>query len=222
MDSILETDSSDTVNGGVLSQKDKDGNIHPVAFYSKNLDPAERNYNIYDKELLAIIRALEYWQPELEYTDIPIKILTDHKSLEYFITTKKLTRRQARWVEILSQFNFKIHYRPSKQNGLADALTRRGEEEAPNAENEQVLLSPDKFEIALLLAGEEPEGTSVYAKIRQANHDNKDFKRYRKAIRHGTAHEVEDVSLRGASTKSGVLWQNKRLWVPPEWITQII
>ena len=121
---MLEIDSSDYVNGGVLSQADDDGVLHPVAFYSKNLLPAEYNYEIYDKELLAIVRCLEYWRPELESTDIPVQIFTDYKSLEYFIQIKELTRRQARWAEKLADFNFKIMYRSGKSNGKADALTR--------------------------------------------------------------------------------------------------
>ena len=86
----LETDSSDYVNSGVLSQKDDDGILYSVAFYSKNLLPAECNYEIYDKELLAIIRCFEHWRPELEFSDISIKVFTDHKSLQHFMTTKEL------------------------------------------------------------------------------------------------------------------------------------
>jgi RNase H-like domain found in reverse transcriptase/Reverse transcriptase (RNA-dependent DNA polymerase) len=55
----LETDASDHVSGGVLSQKDENGIVHPVAFFSKAMIPTECNYDIYDKELLAIIRCLE-------------------------------------------------------------------------------------------------------------------------------------------------------------------
>ena len=69
---ILEIDSSDYINGGVLSQKDDSGVLYPVAFYNKNLLPAECNYEIYDKELLVIIQAFEQWRPELEYTEVPI------------------------------------------------------------------------------------------------------------------------------------------------------
>ena len=92
----VETDSSDHVSSGVLSQYGEDGLLHPVAFFSRKLIAAECNYNIYDKELLAIIRCFEEWRPELEGTDLPIEILTDHKNFEYFMTTKKLTKRQAK------------------------------------------------------------------------------------------------------------------------------
>jgi hypothetical protein len=103
----------------------KEGVLHPVAFFSKKLLPAECNYEIYDKELLAIVNCLEHWRPELEGTDLPIQILTDHKALEYFMTSKKLTRRQARWALTLANYNFQIAYRPGKANGKADALTRK-------------------------------------------------------------------------------------------------
>ncbi len=122
---IVETDSSDYVSSGVLSQLGGDGLLHPVVFFSKNLNPAECNYKIYDKQLLAIIRCFEQWRPKLEGTGVPIKVITDHKSLEYFMTTKKLTRRQARWAEFLSGFNFVISYTPGKENQKADSLTRR-------------------------------------------------------------------------------------------------
>jgi hypothetical protein len=68
----LETDSLDYVSGGVLSQKDDEGRLHPIAFYSKNLLSAEYNYEIYDKELLAIIKCFEHWRSELEFMKIPI------------------------------------------------------------------------------------------------------------------------------------------------------
>jgi hypothetical protein len=64
-----------------------------VAFYSKNMAPAEYNYEIYNKELLTIIRYLKHWRPELESIDILIKVFIDHRNLEYFITTKELSRR---------------------------------------------------------------------------------------------------------------------------------
>ena len=94
--SFLETDSSDYVTGGVLSQEDNEGVLHPVAFYSHKMLPAECNYEIYDKELLAIIKAFENWRPELEGSAIPVKILTDHQGLEYFQIKRTLTHRQAR------------------------------------------------------------------------------------------------------------------------------
>jgi hypothetical protein len=124
-DVILETDASDYVSAGVLSQYDDVGVLHPVAFFSKKHSAAECNYEIYDKELLAIIRCFEEWRPELEGASSPIKVMSDHRNLEYFMSTKMLNRRQARWSEFLSRFNFKIVYRPGKLGVKPDTLTRR-------------------------------------------------------------------------------------------------
>ena len=74
---------------------------------------------------MAIIRCFEEWRAHLEGSGFPIKVLTDHKNLEYFMSTKLLNRRQARWSEFLSRFNFEIVYRPGKVGGKPDALTRR-------------------------------------------------------------------------------------------------
>lgn len=98
----------------MLSQYGDDGALRPVAFFSKKHSATECNYEIYDKELLAIIRCFEEWRPELEGSEHPIRILTDHRNLEYFTTSKLLNRRQARWSEFLSRFNFRIQYRPGK------------------------------------------------------------------------------------------------------------
>jgi len=89
---IVETDASDYVSAGVLSQYDDDGILHPVAFFSKKHSPAECNYEIYDKELMAIVRCFEKWRPELEGALHPIQVLSDYKNLEYFMSTKLLNR----------------------------------------------------------------------------------------------------------------------------------
>jgi hypothetical protein len=92
---MLETDALDEVVAGVLSQKGKHQLWHPIAYFSKTMAPAECNYEIHDKELLAIIRALDQWRAELEGVHSKIKIYTDHRALEYFMTKRQLTARQA-------------------------------------------------------------------------------------------------------------------------------
>ncbi|KAH0613238.1 uncharacterized protein H6S33_009618 [Morchella sextelata] len=122
---VVETDASDYVSAGILSQRDDEGILHPVAIFSKKHSPAECNYEIYDKELLAIIRCFEEWRHHLEGAQFPIEVLSDHRNLEYFMSTKLLNRRQARWSEFLSRFDFVIQFRPGKQGAKPDALTRR-------------------------------------------------------------------------------------------------
>ena len=92
----MEVDASDYAMGGVLSIKCEDRLWRPVAFLSKSLNETERNYEIYDKEMLAIIRGLEAWRHLLERVQVKFEIWTDHKNLEYFIKAQKLNRRQAR------------------------------------------------------------------------------------------------------------------------------
>ena len=92
----MEVDASDYATGGVLSMECEDGLWRPVAFLSKSLNETERNYEIHDKEILAIIRGLEVWRHLLEGAQTKFKIWTDHKNLEYFMKAQKLNRRQAR------------------------------------------------------------------------------------------------------------------------------
>ena len=91
----MEVDASDYVTEGVLSMEGKDRLWRPVAFLSKSLNKTERNYEIYDKEMLVIIRGLENWRHLLEDTHFKFKIWTDYKNLEYFIKAQKLNQRQA-------------------------------------------------------------------------------------------------------------------------------
>ena len=92
---IVETDASNYVSAGILSQYDDGGVLHPVVFYSKKHSPVECNYEIYHKELLAIVWTFEEWRPHLEGLRHPIQVLSDHKNLEYFMSTKLLNCRQA-------------------------------------------------------------------------------------------------------------------------------
>ena len=122
---ILETDASDYAEGGIVSQCDDDGVLHPCAFYSRKFTPAELNYEIYDKEMLAIVDCLTTWRHYFEGSPHQLKIYTDHKNLVWFTETKLYNRRQARWAEKLASFDFVIHYRPGTLGGKPDALSRR-------------------------------------------------------------------------------------------------
>ncbi|QRW15573.1 Retrotransposable element Tf2 protein [Rhizoctonia solani] len=123
----LETDASGVAMGAILSQRGEDNRLHPVAYMSKSFSGAEANYDTHDKELLAIIKALEEWRIFLEATEKPIQVFTDHRNLEYWMQARTFNRRHARWQIFLSDYNFKIHYRPGKQSGKPDALSRRSD-----------------------------------------------------------------------------------------------
>ncbi|XP_044715090.1 reverse transcriptase (RNA-dependent DNA polymerase) domain-containing protein [Hirsutella rhossiliensis] len=102
----------------------------------KRLSPAEYNYPIHDKEMLAIMRCLDNWNAELRSCG-PFTILTDHRNLEYFMTRQKLTERQSRWAAELSQFDFKLEYRPGSEAVVPDALSRREQDKPQGIDDER-------------------------------------------------------------------------------------
>src|SRR5258708_28933918 len=117
------------------------------------MNPAKQNYSISDKEALPIVKGLQHWRHWLERTPEPICIITDHRNLEYFKTPHFLNRRQLRWLEQLTHYNYEIAYRPRDKNSAADALSRR-DELRPQADDEEkptALFNSAKFiELALL------------------------------------------------------------------------
>ena len=121
----IEADASDYALGCVLSQPAPNGILHPVAFHSRKFSAAELNYPIYDKELLAIVEAFRHWRAYTEGATVPVTVYSDHKNLEYWTASRILTRRQARWNELLSGYNFVIAYRKGTSMGKPDALSRR-------------------------------------------------------------------------------------------------
>ena len=99
---MLETNASDSTIASVFSQKQPDKKWHPIAYYLKTMIDTELNYPIHNKEMLAIIFSFQHWCTQLEGTPEPIYVVSDHKALEYFITTKTLTAQQVCWVDVLS------------------------------------------------------------------------------------------------------------------------
>ncbi len=158
---ILKTNFLNYVNDEVLSQYDDEDILHSVIFYSKNMIFAECNYEIYDKKLLIIIRCLKHWCLKLKCMNISIKIFIDHLNLKYFMIIKELIRWQAKWVEKLFEYNFKIIYQSRKQNLKVDALIRMSDVKSVEANDNwklyqhQILLSEDKFELQSMKADQE-------------------------------------------------------------------
>ncbi|XP_055370091.1 uncharacterized protein LOC129605033 [Betta splendens] len=106
---------------------------------SRKLSPAERNYDIGDRELLAVKVSLEEWRHWLEGADQPFLVYTDHKNLEYLRTAKRLNSRQARWALFFSRFNFHLSYRPGSKNVKPDVLSRLHDAQQEPAEPESIL-----------------------------------------------------------------------------------
>jgi len=146
---IVETDSSNFAIGAVLSQKSpEDKSVHHVAFFSRSLSSTEKNYPIYDKELLAIVSALETWRHFLKGTSTPFTIYSDHRNLLFQKKPQKMTQRLIRWSLFLSEFNFKILYRSGSSNGKPDALSRRPDYADPDDSSLDLpfsVLRPENF-----------------------------------------------------------------------------
>jgi transposase InsO family protein len=147
----IECDASKYASGAVLTQLDVNGDRHPCAFISKTFSPTERNYEIYDRELLSVIRALNEWRHYLQGSPHETTVFTDHKNLTYFRKAQKLNRRQARWSLLLSEYNIKLVHLPGSKMILADTLSRRPDM-IPNEDhdNEDVTLLPDNLFINLI------------------------------------------------------------------------
>ena len=130
----IEVDASDYAMGACLLQEDK-----PIAYFSKTFQSAEINYDVGDKELLAVVSALQNWRIHLEGAVQKTRILSDHDNLTKFTTTKELNRRQARWSEKLASYNFEIEHVPGSRNRRADALNRRPDYKVPPKEKKPLL-----------------------------------------------------------------------------------
>ncbi|KAI2648258.1 Transposon Tf2-9 polyprotein [Labeo rohita] len=159
---VVEVDASTTGIGAVLSQyHGTPARLRPCAYFSRKLSPAERNYDIGNRELLAIKLALEEWRHWLEGAAHPFQVLTDHKNLQYLRDAKRLCPRQARWALFFTRFQFTISYRPGSKNVRADALSRLFEPEETtdtpsNILPSQIIVSPIEWTSPPAVATLEP------------------------------------------------------------------
>ena len=141
----VEMDTLDYAVAGILSITCTDSEIHPVTFYSRTLTAPELNYDTHDKELLAIFEAFQAWRHYLEGSGSPIDMVTDHKNLEYFSTSKVLTCQQAQWSKFLSQFHLIIHFCPGKLSTKPDTLTRHWDIYPKEGDSGYAQVNPQNF-----------------------------------------------------------------------------
>jgi RNase H-like domain found in reverse transcriptase len=147
----IESDASKVATSMVLTQLDSNGDWHPIAFLSKTFTETKRKYEIYNQELLGIIRALKKWRHYIQGSGHMMVIYSDHKNLTYFRTAQKLNDRQARWSPYLSGFDLKLIHLPGTKMVQSDALSRQpdyGTDEQMEEEDKVVL--PDNLFIKLL------------------------------------------------------------------------
>ncbi len=214
---VVETDASDFAKGAVLSQYGEDGRLHPIAFYSKKHSPAEINYDIHDKEMGAIVASFREWEHLLKSVEGEVMVFTDHKNLEYFNTTKVLTRRQARWAEDLAGYNFKVIYRPGLKNTKPDVLSRRwdhrlGEGGEPAAVVPQMFFRPGQLmmDAAAVASVKLISLQSTFLdRLRQAAEMDEQWKAVRRALEDRKTGMDAALSLR-----EGLVFYKNRWYVP--------
>ena len=121
---IVQTDASKLGTGAVLLQMDDAGVPHPCAYLSQALVGAEQNYQVYDLELLAVIRVLKAWRPYLIFPPEPTIFYTDHQNITYFRQPQDLTARQMRWHSILQEYPIQFTHISGHKNGALDLLSQ--------------------------------------------------------------------------------------------------
>ena len=166
----VEADASNFATGGVLSIKCEDSKWKLVAYISKLLNETERNYEIYNKEMLAVIRCLEAWRHFLEGTKGKFEVWTDHKNLKYFMSNQKLNYRQAQWALYLSRFDFVLKHIAGSKIGKVDGLSRRPDWEVrvERDNEEQVLVKKEWLETKRIRVVEVIiEGVDLLDKVRK-------------------------------------------------------
>ena len=119
----LFTDASGLGLGAALFQGKEWKTASPIAYKSHLMTPAERNYPVHEQELLAVIHVLQKWKMLL--LGMKINVMSNHHSLTYLLKQRNLSRRQARWTEILADFDLNFEYVKGGENSVADALSRK-------------------------------------------------------------------------------------------------
>ena len=186
-------DASDYATGGVLSMECENGLWRPVAFLSKSLNETERNYEIHNKKMLAIVRGLEVWRHLLEGAQSKFEIWTDHKNLEYFMKVQKLNRRQARWALYLSQFDFTLKHVLGTKMGKADGLSRRSDWKVGiERDNENQVFIKDNWIHRMQEVVVEGLEVDIVEKIKKARSKDEDVVRVAEEMKKAGVKELQE------------------------------
>jgi hypothetical protein len=207
----LQCDASAYGVGAVLSQegehltpslaKRSKPVLHPIAYYSATFTPTERNYDIYERELLAVMKSLAHWRQYLGWTREPFTILTDHANLQYWKSPRNLNRRTARWHADLQEYDYEIKYIPGKTNTAPDALSRPSNVDQGETDNQNITMIP-------------PEKISIITMVRPSE-----------SIKRNIMHAVHDHPIAGHPGRDETIRKTKEKYYWPgmnEWIAQYV
>ena len=212
----VEANTSNYATGGVLSMRCSNKKQRPVAFIFKSLSETERNYEIHDKEMLAVVRCLEAWKHFLEEAIEKFKIWTNHKNLEYFMKAQKLNRRQARWALYLSYFNFTLKHILGSKIGKVDSLSRRPDwEVGVKKDNEdETLVKPEWLEVRRTETVEViVDRVDLLEEVRKSKvKDNKVVKAVEEIKRAG----VKILRDKEQKKVNGIIYKERKVYVPKD------
>jgi hypothetical protein len=215
----LQTDASRYGMGAILSQEGGPKTftttlvqwhklvLHPIAYYSVTFTPTEHNYDVYDRECLAIMKALTHWRQYLRWTKVPFTIMTDHTNLQHWKSPQNLVCWVAQWHVDLQEYNYKIQYIPGKENGPPDVLSRQPGADKGQEDNQGVIILPPEIFKTATIRHITPEGrvhipplNEVKRGIMQLIHNHP-----------SASHPGQDKTLR--KTQERYHWPGMKEWI---------
>lgn len=201
--------------------------LHPVAYYSRKFTPAEINYEVHDKELLAVVDSFRDMRAWLMGTAQPVSVICDHRNLQYFMTSHVLNRRQARWSMFLSEFDFKLEWGPGTQN-VADAPSRRPDfvpkkgDDVLTIQN-KALLSPYHLSNISPQSTDSPAPATISGLTTLSIDNSELLQKFQAAYHQDT--EWREALLRGDTSfqaQNDMVFHNGRVFVPQPLRTDIL
>src|SRR5487761_1621110 len=171
----VHTDASAYGVGAILLQEGEPSTtnpskpcLHSIAYYSATFTSTERNYDIYERELLAIIKAVTHWRPYLIWTQELFTIVTDHANLLYWKSPRKLNRHTARWHAELQDYYFSLQHTPGSSHTAADALSRPPGADEGKEDNQEITMLPESTFVRIM--DEDSPGTLEEQIVKSQNH----------------------------------------------------
>uniref|UniRef100_A0A803U1T3 Gypsy retrotransposon integrase-like protein 1 n=1 Tax=Anolis carolinensis TaxID=28377 RepID=A0A803U1T3_ANOCA len=205
---IIHCDASDCAYGAVLLQKDQNGNLKPCGYLSRKFSETEKSWPIWEKEALAILKALECWRHFLEGSGIPFEIWSDHKNLQYLKSPRKLSPKQIRWAQYFSRFDFQLKFFQGKQNVLADALSRMPQHEGITTAKEGTIFSDKQWGLAVRTRAQTQKEDTAFVELGGEENWGNELKQ---------SYEGDQwiASNAGKGEQKGGFWfVNKKLYIP--------
>lgn len=208
-DIVLSTDWSQVAIGGWIGQYDDTGQLRPIAFESRKLQAAEKNYSPYDGELLSLVHHLKHFRPYLLHRKVILR--TDQKALQWLLDQKTMSKRQYRWLDLLQEFDLHIEWTPGTWNTVADALSRRTHAHDVGTQTEDDPMS--LFNVTL--------NTQIASEI----HQDPFFSQILSALNGGSeivSDKIKSKLHRFSIANNILVFENARLCVPRSLVTQVI